>query len=139
MYAEVNMTIYLDYIFVENLIIDYILLKQTSYISRKKITNKKAILTSVIASCYVIFMMYLKIEELNYAFCKIVLVIVMVYITFNPKQTRDYLKIAALFFLISVINVGSLMVVMNLLNMQSATAILKLIIYILSFFISISF
>lgn len=130
------MTIYLDYIFVENLIIDYILLKETSHISRKNISNKKAILAAFMTSCYVLFMMYLKIEELNYVFCKILLVIVMVYIAFKPKEIREHLKIIALFFLISVINVGSLIVVTNLLNMQNTNFLLKLVIYIFSFVLS---
>ncbi len=130
------MTIYLDYIFIENFIIDYILIKETSQIARRKISNKKAILAAIIASCYVVFMMYLKIQELNYVFCRILLVIVMVYIAFKPKEISEYLKITALFFLICSINIGCLMVVMNLLNMQNSTNFLKLIIYILSFLLS---
>jgi hypothetical protein len=62
---EVKMTIYLDYIFIENLLIDYILLKQTSYISRKKVSRKRACLASTIASLYVVIMIWLKIEQLE--------------------------------------------------------------------------
>lgn len=130
------MAIYLDYIFIENLIIDYILLKETSQIARRNISNKKTIGASIIASCYVVVMIYLKIQELNYVICKMLLIIVMVYIAFNPKEISEYIKIIALFFLISVINVGSLMVVTNLLNMQGAHFILKFALYIGSFVLS---
>ncbi len=130
------MTIYLDYVFIENLIIDYVLLKETSYIARENVSNKKIVLAAIIASCYVVFMIYLKVKELNYMFCKILLVIVMVYICFKPKEIREYLKITALFFLISAINVGSLTVVTNLFNMQDANYLLKLLIYIVSFLLS---
>lgn len=133
---EVNMTIYLDYIFIENLIVDYILLRETAHIARKNVSNKKILLATIIASCYVVFMMYLKIQQLNYIFCKILLVIVIVYITFKPKFIGEYLKIIALFFLISVINVGSLNVVMNLLNVQNSNSVLKLIVYVASFLLS---
>lgn len=130
------MTIYLDYIFIENIVIDYILLIETSHIARKNISNKKTILAAIISSCYVVFMMYLKIQELNYVFCKILLVIVMIYIAFKPKEIIEYLKIIVLFFLISVINIGSLMLITNLFNMQESNYILKLIIYIASFSLS---
>ena len=130
------MTIYLDYVFIENFIIDYILLKETSNIARKRISNKKAILAAIMASCYVVFMMYLKIQEFNYVIYKMLLVVIMIYITFKPKDVREYLKIIALFFLISCINVGCLIVITNLLNMQSTNLLLKLVIYILCFLFS---
>ena len=81
-------------------------------------------------------MLYLKIQELNYIFCKILLVIVMVYITFNPNKISEYLKIAALFFLISVLNVGSLVIIQNMLNIQTVTSLIKLVIYFFSFLLS---
>lgn len=130
------MTIYLDYIFIENFIIDYILLKETSHITRKNISNKKTILAAIIASFYVVVMMYVKIQVLNYVFCKMLLVIVMVYIAFKPKQIREYLKITIFFFLISAINIGTLIVITNLFNLQQTNYLLKLIIYISSFILS---
>lgn len=130
------MTIYLDYVFIENLVIDYILLKETSQIARRKVSNKKVMIASLISSCYVVFMMYYKIRELNYMFCKILLVIVMVYIVFEPKEIREYLKIVALLFLISAINVGTLVVAINMINIQKDTVLLKIIIYFISFLLS---
>lgn len=130
------MTIYLDYIFIENFIIDYILLKETSHIARRKISNKNTIIAAIVASCYIVFMMYLKIEQLNYMFCKMLLVIVMVYIAFKPKEISEYIKVITLFFLISVINVGCLMVITNLFNMQNTNFLLKLVVYVGSFVLS---
>ena len=130
------MIIYLDFIFIENFLIDYILLKETAYIARKTISNKNTILSALVASTYIVLMMYLKIQQLNYIFCKILLAIIMVYITFRPKEISEYLKIVLLLFLISVINVGTLIVITNLLNMQNANDLLKLVIYIGSFLLS---
>ena len=130
------MTIYLDYIFIENFLIDCIFLKETSYIARKGITHRRIIISAIIASAYVVFMMYLKIEELNYFICKILLVIIMIYISFHPKSIDEYIKLIALFFLISVINVGTLTVVTNLLNIENTNILLKLIVYIASLLLS---
>lgn len=130
------MTIYLDYVFIENFLIDCVILKETSYIARKNITTKRTIISSVIASLYVVLMMYLKIEKLNYLICKLLLVIIMIYISFEPKRIDEYIKLIALFFLISIINVGTLIVITNLLKLKNTNGILKIIIYLASLFLS---
>lgn len=130
------MTIYLDYIFIENFVIDYILLKETSYISRKEITHKRAILSSIVASTYVVFMICFKVQELNYLICKMLLGVVIIYICFQPKEINEYIKLITFFLLISVINVGTLTVISNLLNIQNQEGLLKLVIYILSLLLS---
>ena len=130
------MTIYLDYIFIENFLIDYILLKETSYMARKNISYKSVIISSVIGSLYVVIMMYFKIPELNYIICKLLLAVIMIYISFKPKLVYEYIKLVSLFLLTSVINVGTLMVITNLLNLQSISGLLKLTLYISSLFLS---
>ncbi len=133
------MTIYLDYIFIENLLIDYILIKETAYMARKDVLHQRAISASIIASCYVVVMMYLKIQELSYVFCKMLLAITIIYICFRPKNASEYLKLTSLFFLISVINVGSLTVITNLLNMQYTNYFLKFAVYTVSLLLSKAF
>ena len=130
------MTIYLDYIFIENFLIDYLMLKETSYIARKNTTTKRVIISSVISSLYVVLMMCLKLEELNYLICKLLLVVIMIYISFEPKRIDEHIKLIALFFLISVINVGTLIVITNLLNLKDINTILKIITYLVSLFLS---
>ncbi len=126
------MTIYLDYIFIENFLIDYILLKETSYIARRQLANSRAIISSIVASLYVVIMVYFKLQELNYLICKVLLVIILIYISFNSRKVDEYIKLIAIFFLISVINVGTLTVITNLFNLHSMTGVLKVIVYISS-------
>lgn len=130
------MTIYLDYIFIENFFIDYILLKETSYITKKETTHSRTIISAIIASSYVVIMTYFRVQEFNYLICKLLLVVVMVYISFQPKTLNEYIKIIGLFFLISAINVGTLIIATNLLNLQNSNVLVKLIIYIFSFILS---
>ena len=133
---EVNMIIYLDYIFIENFVIDFILLKETSYISRKKSTNGRVIASAIIASVYVVFMMYLKVKLFNYLICKILLAIVIVYISFIPRNINEYIKLISLFFLISVINVGTLTVITNLLSLKNNNILITCVVYIVSLYLS---
>ena len=126
------MTIYLDYVFIENLLIDYILLKETSYISRKETTNKRNMLSAMIASSYVVIMMLFKVKELNYLICKALLVLIMIYISFKPKELNEYIKLIATFFLISAINIGTLTMIINLLSLRNINGWLKMIVYLFS-------
>jgi len=130
------MTIYLDYIFIENFFIYYILLKETSYVSRRISSEKRLIAAALIASSYVVVMMYLKIQELNYLISKVLLMVLMIYISFKPEKINEYIKLIALFFLISVINVGSLTVITNLFNLKSRTVLLKIVVYLISLLLS---
>lgn len=130
------MIIYLDVIFIENLIIDYILLKETAFISRKDICNKNTLFSAIIASSYIVIMAYLKIRFLDYIFCKILIITIIIYISFKPKKIKEYVKIIMLFLLISVINVGSVTLFSNLFNLQNAQGLLKIGIYIISLVVS---
>jgi len=130
------MTIYLDYIFIENFLIDYILIKETAYISKRETTLKKTTFAAIISSLYVVVMMYLKIYELNFLICKLLLIIVIIYIAFSPRKISDYIKLSLLFFLVSAINVGVLIVTLNFLNIENAEGITKIIIYVAGFFVS---
>ena len=107
------MKVYLDVIFLENIVIDVILLKELSYIARKNFYIKKAILASFIGALYIVIMLYFKIEELSYASFKVLLAFVIIYIHFNPKTIPEYLKLVALFILVSVINIGALYFIKN--------------------------
>lgn len=130
------MTIYLDYIFIENLLIDYILLKETSYVARKNTLNKYLLLSAIVGTSYVVLMLYLKLQQLNYLICKALLIIVMVYIAFRPKKVYEYIKLTGVFILISVINVGTITVLTNLLNLERITGLLKVTIYSASLLLS---
>ena len=130
------MTIYLDYIFIEKFIIDYILIKETSFIARKKINTKNILLATTLTSLYIVCMIYFKLQQLSYLICKLLLIIVIVYICFKPKEIQEYIKLISIYFLINTINVGVLVSLKNTLNLSSITFPLKLCLYLLSFLIA---
>ena len=74
------MTIYLEYVFIENLIMDYFILKETNEIAKLHVNNKRIILASLFSSIYVVLMLVFKLEVLNYAISKILLAMCTVYI-----------------------------------------------------------
>lgn len=130
------MVIYLDYIFIENFLIDYILLKETSSIARKNVKYINIVISALIAAIYITIMLYFKIQLFNYLICKVLLIIVIIYISFKPKTVKEYLKLITIFFLMSVINVGTITVLTNILNLQKGSGIINIIVYITSFVLS---
>jgi len=133
------MTIYLDYIFIENFFINYILLKETAYIARIEFSQKRLLIATFISSIYVVLMIILKLKQLNYLICKLLLVVLIIYIAFNPKAVNMYIKLIMLFFLVSSINIGALTFITNFLNLKGVTGVLKLVVYIVGLFVSKSF
>ncbi len=95
------MTIYIDIILLENLCMNYIILFATAYIMKIKISHIRIIASSAIGAVYSI-MLYMQILPIySNIFMKIVLSIVMVYISYKPKSVKAMLKQLTIFYLIS--------------------------------------
>lgn len=99
------MTIYLDLIFAENVLMNYIILFATQIIVKSKTKHPqiRILLSSIIGSAYAIIV-YLKILTIySNIFAKIILSVVMVYIAFSPQNIKQMLKQLLIFYLTSFI------------------------------------
>lgn len=99
------MTIYLDIILCENLLMNYIILFATYVIIKPKVKHPqiRIILSSLIGSVYAVIV-YLNILSIySNIFAKIILSIIMVYVAFNPKNAKVLLKQILIFYLVSFI------------------------------------
>ena len=99
------MTVYLDIIFIENILMNYIILFATLVIIKVKCKYQqiRLILSSIVGSIYAIIV-YLNILPIySNVLSKIILSIVMTYISFNPKSLRQLLKQLLIFYLVSFI------------------------------------
>lgn len=123
------MTIYIDYLFIENVLLDYIILKEVAIISKCEYKKKKILIASIVSSLYIVLMLVFKLRELNYFISKIILVFVTVYLAFTPNKTILYIKLVLMFFLVSVINIGILVITENLLGIEKLIGISKIAIY----------
>ncbi len=125
------MIVYIDYIFIENLIMNYLLLFQTSNFLKEKNKLIKKILASIIGSIYVCIMLVLKLNYLNYVVAKLSLSFVMVYICFLPKSLKKYIKEIITFYFITIINLGTYLIIITLFNVNINNSIIKIVIYII--------
>lgn len=128
------MIVYIDYIFIENLIMNYLLLCGTKNMVKENAKKIRIILASIIGSIYVCVIYILQIKILTYSFCKLLLTFVMVYITFIPKKISIYLKEIFIFYFISILNTGTYMVLISIFNLNAKSIVIKIIIYILGYF-----
>ena len=95
------MTIYLDVVLLENLIMNSIIVYVTAIITKAKIKHIRIILASLIGAIYSILSYISKLPIFSNLFIKIILSIIMVYVAFNPKEIKILGKELLLFYLTS--------------------------------------
>ena len=95
------MTVYLDIVFLENIIIDFIILVATGLISKSKINKLRLFLSSVLGGMYVIFSYITEMKIYSNIFLKITLSITMIYLAFFPTKIKTMLKQLIIFYLTS--------------------------------------
>lgn len=95
------MTIYLDVVIVENLIMDAIIIYATAIVLKVKIRHLRIIISSLIGAIYSVLSYISDLEIYNNLFLKIFLSIVMVYIAFSPQNIKTLMKQILIFYLTS--------------------------------------
>ncbi len=95
------MTIYVDIIFLENLFMNYIILFATGIIVKAPIKIFKTLISSIIGSIYAIISYISGLKIYSNIFLKIILSITMVYIAFENKNLKQFLKQLIIFYLTS--------------------------------------
>ena len=95
------MTIYIDIIFLENLFMNYIILFATGTIIKAPIKIIRTFVSSTIGSIYAIISYMSILEIYSSTFLKIILSMVMIYIAFNGKTLKQFLKQLIIFYLTS--------------------------------------
>ena len=95
------MTIYLDVVLLENLIMNGIIVYVTAIITKTKIKHIRILLASLIGAIYSILSYISKFPIFSNIFVKILLSIIMVYIAYDPKEIKILGKELLLFYLTS--------------------------------------
>ena len=115
------MTIYLDVIFLENIVINYIILYVTGLISKIQIKQKRLMAGALIGAFYSIIYYVLNLKIYSSFIIKIILSIVIIYVAFNSNSFKDLLKRVLLFYLTSFVFGGSAIAIIYMVNSQNIT------------------
>ena len=101
------MTIYIDVILIENLIMNFIILYATGLVLKRKIKKVRLILASLLGAIYSLLTYISSFEIYTNIILKLVLSILMVYIAFNAPNVKQIGKDLLLFYLISFVFGGA--------------------------------
>lgn len=101
------MTIYIDVVLIENLIMNYIILFATGIILKKKIIHKRLILSSLLGAIYSIVAYISNLGIYSSFVLKIILSVLIVYIAYNPQNVKQLCKDVLIFYLSSFVFGGA--------------------------------
>ena len=96
-------TIYIDIVFLENLIMNSIIIYATSIILKFKPKMIRVVISSAIGSIYAIITYVTELSIYTSIISKGILAIVMVYIAFNPQNMKNMWKQLVIFYLTSFV------------------------------------
>ena len=108
-----DMKVYLDYVFFLNFSFDFLLLLTVSMILRRNVSIKKIILGALVGGTS-IFLLFLPLNNSELFLFKVVISILMVFVTFHYKNIKYMLKNISYLYLTSILLGGAL----YLLNIQ---------------------
>ena len=115
------MTIYVDVIFLENLVINYVILYATGMISKSKIKHTKILIGSILGAIYSIIYYLINLKIYSNVIIKIILSIIIIYLTFRPKNLKILSKQVILFYLVSFVFAGATLGIIYMVNSQDIT------------------
>ena len=114
------MTVYLDIVFLENVLMNYIIIFATGVVIRDECRKWRIFAASVLGAAYTV-VMYLNVIPIysNFAM-KIVLSVVIVYVAFKVKSFKKLVKNLVIFYLVSFVFGGCVFALMYFLQPQMA-------------------
>ncbi|HHW57689.1 MAG TPA: sigma-E processing peptidase SpoIIGA [Clostridia bacterium] len=125
---------YLDVIFLENLFINYLILSLTKKFSKKNSKSIRLFLGALLGSSYVLLFFLLPYKIIHELFTKLILSFLIIYMAFMPKTLKEFLRILAIFYLISFSLGGTILAILymtkyNLYNFWIGILIAVLLLY----------
>lgn len=113
------MTIYIDIVLIENLIMNYIILFTTAVVLKIKVNHIRLILASLLGAGYSIIAYMGIIKVYSSIILKIILSVLIIYIAFNPQSIKKMCKDLLLFYLVSFVFGGAAFALIYIIKPQN--------------------
>lgn len=113
------MTIYIDIVLIENLIMNYIILFTTAVVLKIKVNHIRLILASLLGAGYSIIAYMGIIKVYSSIILKIILSVLIIYIAFNPQNIKKMCKDLLLFYLASFVFGGAAFALIYIIKPQN--------------------
>jgi hypothetical protein len=116
---ESKMTIYIDIILLENIVMNYIIILATAIISKARISIWKSLMASGLGGIYSILNYMVDINNFSNLLLKIFISIIMIQIAFGSNKLRIFFKQLIMFYLVSFTFGGVTFMLLFFLNPQN--------------------
>ncbi len=103
-----NQTIYIDVLFLLNLIPDYIILHTTAFLTGAKILKARQLIASIAAAIYSVIIFFPSLKILNIFFIKITFSFIVILIAFKYQSFIHHLKLTITYYLLTILYGGSI-------------------------------
>ena len=113
------MTIYIDIVLIENLIMNYIILFTRAVVLKIKVNHIRLILASLLGAGYSIIAYMGIIKVYSSIILKIILSVLIIYIAFNPQNIKKMCKDLLLFYLVSFMFGGAAFALIYIIKPQN--------------------
>ena len=113
------MTIYLDIVFFENVVMNFLILIATAIISKVKINSPRILLASSIGGIFSIVTYIIKLSNFQSLILKIVISIIIIKISYNSKKIKYLLKNLIFFYLVSFTFGGAAFMLLYFVNPEN--------------------
>ncbi|MBP1927408.1 stage II sporulation protein GA (sporulation sigma-E factor processing peptidase) [Sedimentibacter acidaminivorans] len=123
------MEYYIEYIFAENFLIDFILLYITGNLIKIKIIYKRLILAAIIGAIYVILIAYIRRPFMAYFIVKISVSILMIMVAYDTKGIIKNIKVILCFYIVTLIMVGAVFTLYSITNNRVTVNIIVISIF----------
>lgn len=108
--------IYIEYLLIENFIINFIILYVVARITRTKISKLRLFISSTIGAIYTLIVYYPSMDFMGKFLIKFSISILMVILAYNPGKLQQFIKQFSAFYLVSFIFAGAIMGIFYIVN-----------------------
>ncbi len=107
---------YAEYLLIENIIINCIILYATSKITKTKTSKMRLFVASLIGSIYTLVVFFPSLQFMGKVTIKLSISILMIIISFNPEKLNQFLKQISAFYMVSFAFAGAIIGIFYILN-----------------------
>lgn len=127
---------YIDIIFLENFIFSILVMYQTSIFTKEKVKNIRLIIASTLCAGYSVATVILSNSFFDVVLIRVLVINIIIYIAFLPKQTSKYVKLLCYFYIISFCYVGVVIFLATLLKINMSNEVFKISLYALGYLLT---
>lgn len=113
------MYVYVEYLIIENTIINYIILYVTKKVSRTNTSMKRMLLSAIISSLYVLVFFFPSLNFMTKFSIKFSMSVLIIILAFNPEKFATFIKLLIVFYAITFLFAGASLGLFYLLKSDS--------------------